>query len=99
MAVTVSEVHPGCRALGGALDEVVACEATPEVTTRAVRDVLHELIEQGGIELPEPMRRPAEGSYARRLVYSSSELGYTVLAKYKIEIDLSRAAGPVQSVT
>jgi predicted metal-dependent enzyme (double-stranded beta helix superfamily) len=80
MTATVSEVHPGCRALVGALDGVVASRATAEVTTRAVRDVLHELIEQGGIELPEELRRPAPDSYARRLVHSSPELGYTVLA-------------------
>lgn len=80
MALVATEVPAGCRALVEALDGVVACQATAEVTTRAVRDVLHELIEQGGIELPEALRRPAPHSYARRLVFASPELGYTVLA-------------------
>jgi predicted metal-dependent enzyme (double-stranded beta helix superfamily) len=80
MALTVSEIHPGCRALVEALDEVLACAAAPEVMTRAVRDVLHELIEQGDLELPAELRRPAPSSYARRLVYASPDLGYNVLA-------------------
>jgi len=80
MPVTAPEIYPGCRTLVEELDGVVGCAATPEVTTRAVRDVLHELIEQGNIELPVALRRPAPDSYARRLVYSSSDLGYTVLA-------------------
>jgi predicted metal-dependent enzyme (double-stranded beta helix superfamily) len=80
MALMAAEIHPGCRALVEALDGVVACQATPEVTTRAVRDVLHELIEQRGIDLPAELRRPSPDSYARRLVYASPDLGYTVLA-------------------
>jgi predicted metal-dependent enzyme (double-stranded beta helix superfamily) len=80
MALTASEIYPGCRALVEALDGVVGSAANAEVTTRAVRDVLHELIEGGAIELPPDLRRPAPGSYARRLVHSSPDLGYTVLA-------------------
>jgi len=54
--------------------------ANTEATTAAVRETLVEMISEGRLQLPEESKRPAEGSYARRLVYQSPEHGYVVIA-------------------
>lgn len=51
-----------------------------EATTAAVRATLIEMIGSGRLQLPEESKCPAEGSYARRLVYASPEHGYVVIA-------------------
>lgn len=61
------------------LDAAVQLTST-EATTAAVRETLIEMIGQGRLQLPEESKRPAEGSYARRLVYQSPEHGYVVIA-------------------
>ena len=67
-------------------DELVArlaaavSQPTVEATTAAVRETLIDMIGSGRLALPEESRRPAEGSYARRLVYESPEHGYVVIA-------------------
>jgi predicted metal-dependent enzyme (double-stranded beta helix superfamily) len=51
-----------------------------EARTRAVRDVLTDLIHRHAINLPESLTRPVPGSYARRLIHANPHLGYTALA-------------------
>jgi 3-mercaptopropionate dioxygenase len=74
------EIGGGCRRLAAALEEVIAATSTPEAITRGVQRTLESLIQQGAVELPTALRRPAPDSYARRLVYASPAVGFTVLA-------------------
>ncbi|MGH9381987.1 MAG: cysteine dioxygenase [Thermoanaerobaculia bacterium] len=46
----------------------------------AVRRGLESLAREGAIELSEEIRRPLPDHYARRLLYRSEDLGYTVIA-------------------
>lgn len=73
-------VEAGCVTLSAALDDAVRGERDPERITRRVRDVLTELIHAGAVHLPEAVREPVPGSYARRLVCANPDLGYTALA-------------------
>lgn len=70
----------GCRELIEALDQAVAGQTDYESITCRVRDTLVRLIHEGGIDLPEQLRRPAPNSYARRLIHSDPEVGYTALS-------------------
>lgn len=84
MPATAAECCPPATFTGrdeliSRLDAAVAQEGT-EAITSAVRDTLVEMIAGGRLQLPEESKRPAEGSYARRLVYQSPEHGYVVIA-------------------
>lgn len=84
MPATAAECCPPCTFTGRdelirRLDAAVG-QADPEAITSSVRDTLVEMIAAGRLQLPEESRRPAEGSYARRLVYQSPEHGYVVIA-------------------
>jgi len=61
------------------LDAAVRGSAVEEVTA-TVQNVLVDMIKSGTLDLPESFLRPAETSYARRLVHKSAEYGYTVVA-------------------
>ncbi len=69
----------GREALIAGLDTAVQ-EATAEGVTGGVQKTLEDLIQRGGIRLPEAFRKTAEASYARRLVYRSEAWDYTVIA-------------------
>jgi predicted metal-dependent enzyme (double-stranded beta helix superfamily) len=84
MPATAAECCPpstftGRDELISRLDAAVA-HADTEAITSAVRDTLVEMIAGGRLELPHESKRPAEGSYARRLVYQSPQHGYVVIA-------------------
>ncbi len=70
----------GCRVLIERLDQALGSTVGPEARTRAVRDVLTELIHNGSIELPSELTRPSPDGYARRLIHTSERLGYVALA-------------------
>lgn len=61
------------------LDEAVR-RADPRSTTRAIKDALCRLYLERDVELPESVCVTCAGSYARRLLYRSQDLGYTVVA-------------------
>jgi predicted metal-dependent enzyme (double-stranded beta helix superfamily) len=70
----------GSAQLIALLDEAVR-RADPHKTTQAIKDALCRLIREREILLPECLARPSAGDdYARRLLYRSEELGYTVVA-------------------
>lgn len=77
---TLARESVGCNRLIEALDQAVAGQTDFETITCRVRDALVRLINEEGIELPEELRRPAPDSYARRLIHSDPELGYTALS-------------------
>lgn len=70
----------GCERLVEVLDGAVASSTVPEKITARVQEALTHLIVEQAIALPEPLRQPHPSTYARRLVYASPTLGYTVLA-------------------
>lgn len=70
----------GCHRLIEELNQVVGSGSDVEATTRGVKDVLCELIEQHQLQLPITYRTPVAGTYARRLVHKHPDLGYTILA-------------------
>ena len=61
------------------LDEAVR-RAEPRATTHAIKDLLCEMFRNRGMDLPSSVCQPCEASYARRLLYKSPDLGYTVVA-------------------
>ena len=61
------------------LDEAVR-RADPFKTTHAIKDLLCQLFRAHDVELPAGICKPCTESYARRLLYRSEELGYTVVA-------------------
>lgn len=61
------------------LDEAVR-RAEPRATTHAIKDLLCELFRNRGMELPAGVCQPCAEHYARRLLYRSEDLGYTVVA-------------------
>ncbi|HEV2110677.1 MAG TPA: cysteine dioxygenase family protein [Gammaproteobacteria bacterium] len=61
------------------LDEAVR-RADPRTTTHAIKDLLCELFRERGVGLPAGVCQPCAESYARRLLYRSEDLGYTVVA-------------------
>jgi len=54
--------------------------ADPHATTHAIKDLLCEMFRKRGMELPAGVCQPCTESYARRLLYRSPDLGYTVVA-------------------
>ena len=54
--------------------------ADPRQTTYAVKDALCLLFREQDVALPKSVCAPCAESYARRLLYKSEELGYTVVA-------------------
>ena len=70
---------PGCRRLIDAIDAAVAQGSTPAITD-SLRNSLCKLMRNHEVQLPECVLETAEGRYARRELYRSPELGYTVIA-------------------
>jgi predicted metal-dependent enzyme (double-stranded beta helix superfamily) len=61
------------------LDEAVR-RAEPRATTHAIKDLLCDLFRTRGMDIPTEVCQPCVESYARRLLYKSPDLGYTVVA-------------------
>jgi predicted metal-dependent enzyme (double-stranded beta helix superfamily) len=61
------------------LDEAVR-RADPRKTTHAIKDVLCEMFRDKSVDLPAGLCAPCKETYARRLLYRSEDLGYTVVA-------------------
>jgi 3-mercaptopropionate dioxygenase len=69
----------GAERLIPLLDEAVR-RADPRATTHAIKDLLCGLFRAHDVTLPESVCAPCAEHYARRLLYRSRELGYTVVA-------------------
>ncbi|HUO81729.1 MAG TPA: cysteine dioxygenase family protein [Gammaproteobacteria bacterium] len=70
---------PGIEKLVSLLDDAVA-QPDVEVTTDRIKSGLCRLLRSGDVRLPAELSRPLDGHYARRLVYSSPQHGYSVVA-------------------
>ncbi|MCL6619963.1 MAG: cysteine dioxygenase family protein [Thermomonas hydrothermalis] len=70
---------PGCARFYALLDAAVAL-GTPEAVTDALRQALITLIHDPSIRLPDAIRQPVAGHYARRELYRSPRYGYSVVA-------------------
>jgi predicted metal-dependent enzyme (double-stranded beta helix superfamily) len=70
---------PGSRKLIDALDAAVGKESTPAITD-ALRNTLCNLIRSKEVQLPACVFEAAGDHYARRELYRSDELGYSVIA-------------------
>lgn len=70
---------PGRAELIRALDEAIS-QPDHEAVTQALRGVLCRAIRDRGIRLPDCVHEPVEGHYARRELYRSPGLGYSVVA-------------------
>ncbi|MFZ1224160.1 MAG: cysteine dioxygenase, partial [Dokdonella sp.] len=70
---------PGSRRLIDTLDCAVRKECQTTITD-ALRLGLCRLMQSGEIELPECVYQAAADHYARRELYNSEELGYSVMA-------------------
>lgn len=53
---------------------------TPDAITEALRVALESLIRDPAVQLPSAVRSPVAGHYARRELYRSPDLGYSVVA-------------------
>lgn len=54
--------------------------ADPHTTTHAIKDLLCQMFRAQDVELPASVCTPSAATYARRLLYRSEDLGYTVVA-------------------
>lgn len=52
----------------------------PKVIVERIREDLSQAIRDGSLRLPDVVRTPVEGRYARRLMFSNPELDYTAVA-------------------
>ena len=75
----IAATFEGQRELVQRLDQV-ARSPSVETTTAGVQKALEELIGSGKIRLSRDLREHAEARYARRLLYRSEDLGYTIIA-------------------
>lgn len=70
---------PGARKLIDAIDTAVAAPDVPAIAD-ALRNTLCRLIREGDVRLPECVYEAQPDHYARREIYRSDELGYSVIA-------------------
>jgi len=52
----------------------------PKAIVERIREDLSSAIRDGSLQLPDVVRTPVEGRYARRLMFSNPELDYTAVA-------------------
>ncbi len=69
----------GMEELVAQLDVAVQHESVEEITA-GVQAILTDILGNGKLQLPESMKVPLPGTYARRLVYKSDRYGYVVIA-------------------
>ena len=79
MGAMPSVEFEGASRLIPLLDEAVR-RAEPRATTHAIKDLLCDIFRNHGMDLPSTVCQPCAASYARRLLYKSPDLGYTVVA-------------------
>jgi predicted metal-dependent enzyme (double-stranded beta helix superfamily) len=79
LADAKDRVHPGCEELVEAIDLAASAGDVDEIT-RAVQEALSRLASSGRVVLPDELRRSSSEAYARRLIFHSESLAYTVLA-------------------
>jgi len=70
---------PGHDKLVAALDAAIS-QGDEHVITKALRNTLGQLIRDRGVRLPECVHEPIQDHYARRELYRSPTLGYSVVA-------------------
>lgn len=70
---------PGSRTLVDALDRAVAQPTTADIT-HAVRESLCRMMQEGQVQLPACVFESNDAHYARRELYRSEDLGYSVTA-------------------
>jgi predicted metal-dependent enzyme (double-stranded beta helix superfamily) len=68
-----------CPVLRDRLESSIAEGGTTTEITSRVEHCLRRAIAEGAIVLPDVFRRPCKDCYARRLLFQSPELGYTVV--------------------
>lgn len=75
----LQKVFAGSQELEEVLDGSVSQDGIEKIVT-GVKDGLSRLIKDQVVSLPDELRRPEEGGYARRLLYRSPEQKYEVIA-------------------
>src|SRR5687768_6317335 len=70
---------PGCTKMVDQLDDAVARGSTVEITD-ALRRTLCDMIRNQDIRLPDSIFGACKDHYARREIYNSDRLGYSVVA-------------------
>jgi predicted metal-dependent enzyme (double-stranded beta helix superfamily) len=78
-AMNPTPAFAGRETLVRTIDEAVAL-GDPAAITARLRASLSALIDGQEVCLPDAVRTPADGRYARRLLHQSEHLGYTVIA-------------------
>lgn len=78
----MSQVHnidfKGRERLIRAMDQAVDCGCNAETTDRIRRDLCH-FIRDGAVELPDEVCECESQGYARRQLYHSDDLGYSIM--------------------
>lgn len=72
---TFDSSHPLIKAIDGCIDDT-----SDELCTAALRKTLCQLIRDDALDLPPEVYQPASGHYARRELFSSDKLGYSMIA-------------------
>jgi 3-mercaptopropionate dioxygenase len=70
---------PGADRFISAIDDAVRAGSTPEITDK-LRNALCRMIRTQEVRLPECCYEPCGEHYARRELYQSEDLGYSVIA-------------------
>lgn len=70
---------PGSKKLVDALDDAIRRDCTTAITD-ALRQTLCRIMQDKSVSLPECVYEAESDHYARREIYSSEELGYSVIA-------------------
>jgi predicted metal-dependent enzyme (double-stranded beta helix superfamily) len=70
---------PGCTKMVEKLDDAVARNSTVEITD-ALRRTLCDMIRSQDVRLPDSIFAACKDHYARREIYNSEKLGYSVIA-------------------
>lgn len=70
---------PGAEEFIRSVDDAVRAGSTPEITDR-LRDTLCRLIRKQAVKLPDCVYQACSDHYARRELYQSEDLGYSVVA-------------------
>jgi 3-mercaptopropionate dioxygenase len=75
----LTQTFSGCDALIDAIDDAVRGHE-PEVLVQSLRSSMCKLIRSQAVRLPDCCFHPQKAGYARRELYRSDELGYSVIA-------------------
>ncbi|MEM9532305.1 MAG: cysteine dioxygenase family protein [Pseudomonadota bacterium] len=79
MAASLLQEFPGCREFVDCIDQAVRYDCQNDIV-RCLRATLCKLIRSDDVRLPDEVYHPADGHYARRELYRSPDLGYSVIA-------------------